>query len=171
MRHVDRVTVKGSKQPMDLYTCDMDPELISKSRIMNKKIDANMDKRIIRVVARHKKQDRLNQIIKNKIQISNLLEKDQELIDMRKPFNYRFMDTWHEAVGYYLDGYWEEARVKFEETEVFFKNLIHILILFLLNYVYQNGNLYFLEHSLHKLLRIGNKKGGRSLRWPMQNPY
>lgn len=26
MRHVDRVTVKGSKQPMDLYTCDMDTE-------------------------------------------------------------------------------------------------------------------------------------------------
>lgn len=24
MRHIDRVTLKGSKQPMDLYTCDIE---------------------------------------------------------------------------------------------------------------------------------------------------
>ena len=73
------------------------------------------------MVARHKKEERLHMIIKNKIQMSALFDKDAELVEMRAPFNIKFMDTWHEAVGYYLDGYWEEAKAKFEETEVYLK--------------------------------------------------
>jgi len=37
---------------MDLYTCDMDPELINKTRILNTKDDPLFNKRILRVVAR-----------------------------------------------------------------------------------------------------------------------
>ena len=48
MRHIDRVTVKGSKQPMDLYTCDMDPEMINKTRVAVRRNEQQVDKRIIR---------------------------------------------------------------------------------------------------------------------------
>ena len=37
LRHVDRVTVKGSKQPMDLYTCDVDPTLLRENKYISRR--------------------------------------------------------------------------------------------------------------------------------------
>eukprot|EP00825_Cyclidium_porcatum_P029678 TRINITY_DN31623_c0_g1_i3.p1 TRINITY_DN31623_c0_g1~~TRINITY_DN31623_c0_g1_i3.p1 ORF type:complete len:481 (-),score=49.52 TRINITY_DN31623_c0_g1_i3:210-1652(-) len=58
IRHLDRVTVKGSKTPMDLYTCDFDVNRlkINKSQINKMEVPINkQEKKIIRVVERHKK--------------------------------------------------------------------------------------------------------------------
>jgi hypothetical protein len=37
MRHVDRITVKGSQQPLDIYTCDMDQSKILPKPVEEKK--------------------------------------------------------------------------------------------------------------------------------------
>lgn len=70
MRHIDRITVKGSKTPMDIYTCDFDVNRIvitEKQKNQFEKALEKKDKKIIRVVERRKKIERIQKILKYKL--------------------------------------------------------------------------------------------------------
>ncbi|EGR34031.1 hypothetical protein IMG5_026670 [Ichthyophthirius multifiliis] len=120
LRHIDRVTVKGSEQPMDLYTCDMDCNLIEIQQLIKQSNENQNEpnKKILKYVQRMKKQTRLKKIIKNQIQVHNLFLKDNDFLIMRQTYTQEFFNYFHQGINNYLDGYWKDAKIKFEEAQL-----------------------------------------------------
>ncbi|EGR33312.1 hypothetical protein IMG5_056350 [Ichthyophthirius multifiliis] len=121
LRHIDRVTVKGSDQPMDLYTCDVDPnQLQLKIYNLKKQLEQNdKNKKILRFIQRQKKDERYIKIIKNNIQINKMFEIDNDIMVMRQKFSPQFFNAFHEGLQQYLDGYWDQANIYFQKANVY----------------------------------------------------
>jgi hypothetical protein len=84
MRMIDRVTVKGSVEPLDLYTCDVEFNNLALEPFqprLNRK-DAKL-KRVKMRIAR----DRYRQLVfDGQLHVSSKFETDKDLVEMRKPF-------------------------------------------------------------------------------------
>jgi hypothetical protein len=99
MRHIDRVTVKGSIEPMDLYTCDLDlVNLMQKVKVsqLDKYGAAKMtkaEKKKLKVYNRLRRNELRKNVMENKTTVANLFQSDKELKAMRENFprvNYFF---------------------------------------------------------------------------------
>lgn len=38
---------------------------------------------------------------------------------MHKPYNSKFLSLWHEGINFYFDGFWEEAKVQLQKTQIY----------------------------------------------------
>ncbi|EGR30957.1 hypothetical protein IMG5_120200 [Ichthyophthirius multifiliis] len=143
LRHIDRVTVKGSQQPMDLYTCDMNSNMIQIEKVKDNiivEINKYENKKVLRFIQRKKKDIRYYKIIKNQIVINKLFDIDNDLIIMRQNYNQvkfkiciqrkkkilikEFFSVFHQGLVSYLEGYWKDAQIKFQiAQELFFRNI------------------------------------------------
>lgn len=94
---------------MDLYTCDIETNLlvVNQPEIAQKAKEQN--KKIFRFVYRKKKDRRFDKILAGNIQVHKLFTTDIDFIIMRQNYTKAFMDVFHEGMGYYIDGDWEEA--------------------------------------------------------------
>ena len=92
MRHIDRVTVKGSIEPMDLYTCDVDVQnLMLKVKVsqLDKYGSAKMtkaEKKKLKVYNRLRRNELKKNVMENKTTVANLFQSDKELRAMRETF-------------------------------------------------------------------------------------
>ena len=88
MRHIDRVTLKESAEPMDYYTCDLD---FSKLQVNNKTIDAStlskIEKKRFKVINRLKRNDLKKKVLEDRFQVASLFKTDPDLKTMRAIFN------------------------------------------------------------------------------------
>ena len=85
LRHLDRVTVKGSIQPIDFYTIDTDAESLP----LDSKEKENMtgiEKRKMGVKRKSDRDTRRERIFSQKLTTSRLLDTDTDYQEMRKPF-------------------------------------------------------------------------------------
>lgn len=92
LRHIDRVTVKGSIEPMDLYTCDVDLQnLVQKVRtshldkLSSQKL-TKAEKKKLKVYNRLRRNELKKKVLENKTTIANLFSSDKELRAMRETF-------------------------------------------------------------------------------------
>jgi len=84
LRHVDRVTVKGSKQPMDLYTCDVDPTLLRENKyISRRQQDTKVNKKVLKFISRKRRTERYKRILKGQARICQVLDTDVDIFTMR----------------------------------------------------------------------------------------
>ena len=114
-RHIDRVTVKGSIQPIDFHTIDTDHESLG----LDSKEKENMtgiEKRKMNVRRKLERDQRKERIFSQKLTTSKLLEVDTDYLEMRKPFKQAFYVRWENAQQLYLEGQWEMAKPILEET-------------------------------------------------------
>jgi len=82
LREIDRVTVKGSIEPIELFTCDVDYSILPLEPLDLKK-PAKKDAKIKRVKARLAR-DRLRELAYDgQIQVSSKFETDKDLVLMR----------------------------------------------------------------------------------------
>lgn len=92
MRHIDRVTVKGSIEPMDLYTCDVDVQnLMLKVKVsqLDKYGSSKMtktEKKKLKVYNRLRRNELKKNVLENKTTVANLFQSDKELRAMRETF-------------------------------------------------------------------------------------
>lgn len=110
MRHIDRVTVKGSKQPIDFYTidCNIDelPECTPKE----------LTKKEIRKKRQASKLAIQQEYIDNEGRTADLLDTDKDLRVMVKDNGVGpFYETFQIAFKAYLKGDWSTTKRKLEE--------------------------------------------------------
>ncbi|OMJ72818.1 hypothetical protein SteCoe_28655 [Stentor coeruleus] len=113
LRRVDRVTVKGSKHPMELYTCDIFPNLL-------KPLDDNADKEDIkkaRVMGRIARKKLRRKAMRGEINIRDMWNEDEDLIVMRSGVSKTFIKEFNIALEDYLDGKWVEAKAGFLKAQ------------------------------------------------------
>ena len=92
MRHIDRVTVKGSIEPMDLYTCDVDLQNLQ-LKVKTSQLDkysstklTKTEKKKLKVYNRLRRNELKKKVIENKTTIANLFSTDKEMKAMRETF-------------------------------------------------------------------------------------
>ena len=112
MRRVDKVTVKGSKQPIELYTCEIYPSALKPAAESDKKVDMKKT-RVLGRIARKKLNERA---IKGEYQISDLWDEDDDLLNMRRSVSRAFLKEFEIALQDYLDGKWTEAKAGFKRA-------------------------------------------------------
>lgn len=110
MRHIDRVTVKGSKQPVDFYTIDCDL-----SELPPCYPQKDLTKQDIKHRRKMTKRNIKARIINGGSRAYTLFETDKDLYAMTKEDNETFNDLFKAGFKGYLDGDWSLSKRKFEE--------------------------------------------------------
>lgn len=100
-RKIDRVTVKGSRQPIELYTVDID---LKNLEIYNEADESFTDLKQARAYA-YLKREKLNEAIKKKnYSVYRLFQDDKDLRNMRKSINKAFTNSFSLALEDYISG-------------------------------------------------------------------
>lgn len=113
-REIDRVTVKGSKKPIGLYTVDTD---VSK---MERAIDKGYSKATLKAKHQEKKQLIKENTISNAtnselIKSNGFFDTDKDLLLLCQNASNPFRNTFSEAFEYYIKGDWVLAKERLEE--------------------------------------------------------
>ncbi|CAD8196829.1 unnamed protein product [Paramecium pentaurelia] len=139
LRHIDRVTVKGSIEPMDIYTVDLNVDsLLRKDHRKKTIVDFHRKEKIKQAyfseseqqkqkkkqkVLKRMKRDKLKQaVLKSHVLISETWTKDPNIKISRALFRKEFYQKWNEGFHCYLSGDWDKAKSIFEETLNFLPN-------------------------------------------------
>lgn len=109
LRRVDKVTVKGSRHPMELYTCDVFPNLLKPS---NDNVDKE-DMKKARVMGRIARKKLRRKAMRGEINIRDMWNEDEDLIIMKSGVSKAFIKEFKIALQDYLDGNWVEAKAGF----------------------------------------------------------
>ncbi|CAD8115536.1 unnamed protein product [Paramecium primaurelia] len=133
LRHIDRVTVKGSIEPMNIYTVDLNVDSLIR-KVHKKKTVVDFSKKEKQKqtnlteseqsklkkkqkVLRRMKRDKLKQaVLKSHVAISETWIKDNNIKQSRALFNKEFYHKWEKGFSCYLSGDWDQAKLIFEET-------------------------------------------------------
>lgn len=118
MRMLDRVKVKGSEQPIDLFTMDLDmrdltPELSKKEEMLS-----GVERKKMRIEMRSKRRILMEDMIDHERSIISVMNEDKNIRSMRRIFTKDFYSEWGHGVKAYLEGDWQEAKIRFETTQV-----------------------------------------------------
>ncbi|CAD8181513.1 unnamed protein product [Paramecium octaurelia] len=121
IRLIDIVTVKGSIEPVELYTVDLSiKSLLNKYKEPRDIFDISRmnprEQKQFRVINRYKRNLLIKSVEDDKIQIAELFEKDEDLITAREPYHQEFYDTWISGFNSYIRGEWDEAQKIFMKT-------------------------------------------------------
>ncbi|OMJ87200.1 hypothetical protein SteCoe_11124 [Stentor coeruleus] len=113
LRRIDKVTVKGSKQPIELYTCDLFPNLLKPMPESKEKV--NMKR--VRVMGRMARKKLRERTMKGEYNVYEMWEDDDDLIIMRSAVSKAFLKEFSIALQDYLDGKWTEAKAGFQRAQ------------------------------------------------------
>lgn len=115
-RQIDCVTVKGSIEPLRLYTCDVEvgdldyepakPPL-TKTQQKQKRVKARMNRDTNREL-----------IFSGEFEVSGLFYTDEDLLEMRAPFKKEFYDTFKLGYDAYIEGDWQMAKGLLEKIHI-----------------------------------------------------
>jgi hypothetical protein len=105
LRRVDKVTVKGSKHPIELYTCDIYPTLLKPG--VEEKEKPDMKK--VMVLGRISRNKMKEKAMAGEYNVNTMWEEDDDLIIMRSAVSKSFIKEFSIALQDYLDGKWTEA--------------------------------------------------------------
>lgn len=126
MRQVDCVTVKGSSQPIDLYTCDLDFSRIKVEPSMERANNQSHTEKQVKKVKQRIERTRLQQQCmgvpevseEQRFQIATMFKEDEDLKEMVSRFRQEratFLEMFGRGFEKYKQGEW------FEASAIFFK--------------------------------------------------
>ncbi|CAD8076816.1 unnamed protein product [Paramecium sonneborni] len=121
LRMIDRVTVKGSIEPVEIHTIDMSiKNLLAKTKELHDKFDISkmnqQEQKQFRVLNRIKRNQLQKDVSKDKINVADQFNTDEEIILAREPYTKEFYNTWQDAFQFYIKGQWELAQSLFSKT-------------------------------------------------------
>lgn len=116
MRVIDIVTVKGSNEPIEMVTIDVDENLI-KVEIPKRQRNRRQDKKMKKVRGRIERNRYKQAALSNQIQVSEKFELDEDIKLMRSPFSKEFFDTFKKGFDFYIKGNWPKAQEQLEKIE------------------------------------------------------
>eukprot|EP01016_Furgasonia_blochmanni_P056965 TRINITY_DN980_c0_g2_i8.p1 TRINITY_DN980_c0_g2~~TRINITY_DN980_c0_g2_i8.p1 ORF type:complete len:532 (+),score=119.26 TRINITY_DN980_c0_g2_i8:113-1708(+) len=119
LRHIDRVKVKGSDDPIDFYTCDLTfaklgtvtPKKPGGDRALTKK-----EKKRQKFLKRVERERRKQKAFTGKETVGTLMKKDKDIKLMRSIFTPEFKTIFNTGLEAYLKGDWPAAKQVFEQT-------------------------------------------------------
>ena len=79
MRHIDTVTVKGSIEPMEMWTCDVDLNQIQVEPAISKKAMRSKNKKMDKVRERIWRNRFKEACFSNQVQVSDKFETDEDI--------------------------------------------------------------------------------------------
>lgn len=111
-REIDRVTVKGSKKPIGLFTVDVDINVLQPS------VDKGFTKKELKEKHKHAK-EAINEMIfgteeEGGLKASNLFDLDKDLLKMMENVYGAFRNTFSEAFDNYIKGDWGACKSKLD---------------------------------------------------------
>jgi len=109
-RKIDCVTLKGSKEPLGLYTIDLNTEDLPVSK--NKKL---MTKEEISQMNWLKKNAFLEGLESQEIEVEDVLDNDKSMKMLLKNFDIHFHEVFKDGIKAYLIGNWQKAKEKLEQ--------------------------------------------------------
>ena len=104
-RQVDVVTVKGSIEPIGLYTCDLNIGAIPPAIPRKKKSITNDD-------IKTRKIEIINKFLLNKGKANSLIDRKSNLLTALMTRNEEFQKTFSESIEDYISGKWSHAKEK-----------------------------------------------------------
>ena len=114
-REIDRVTVKGSKNPVGIFTVDIELENLPVSSVKHlNKEDRNIKHRVNKEII-------MDGLYENKFRAFDFFEDDEDL-KIIIVYNELFRNVFDFAFKKYIEGKWEESREKLEECLNILKN-------------------------------------------------
>lgn len=114
LRPIDKVTVKGSIMPMELFTCDLNVTDFTVD-MPETQLDAQ-DKKRLRVKARIRRDNLRESVISGERSMSNQFSTDADLLVMRSSISQDFIETFIDGYNFYLDGDWQKAKDNLEKA-------------------------------------------------------
>ena len=115
-RQVDTVKIPGTSGRFELYTWDIDFNLLELESESDSTLTPAQEK-LKRVKARLKRDKNKKKIFDGTIKLSNLFELDSDLKTMRQPFSDEFYEQYNSGFKDYIEGRWEGAKSKLELVE------------------------------------------------------
>ena len=112
---IDRVTVKGSTDPIDIYTCDIDTSQLSGVTESKQKYKDKKHKRVLQRISRD---ERRKSAYEGTYKISQLFQEDEELKLMRSSISRDFLNKFNQGMQHYRDGNWDQAKLILEEANM-----------------------------------------------------
>lgn len=130
-RMIDRITVKGSDVPMDLYTCDVDIEHLENKikigevdKFQKEKMTRN-EKKTLKFRNRMKRDLFRKDVVENNIDLHRqFFQQDSEIFTLREPYTKEFKDTFGVGFQQFVDGKWTEAKRTLESVHVIYRYLM-----------------------------------------------
>ena len=115
LRRIDRVTVKGSRAPVDMYTPDLRVDtLLPDPPEERRRVE---DKKAIRLDMQEQRETLKSVLLKNKQLVTYLYKEDLDFQEMLKLPASDFREKWKTGFEHYLQGEWVEAKQYFLEAE------------------------------------------------------
>ena len=114
-RQIDWVTVKGSIEPVKLFTWDLD---LSKLKIVKDKKN-NMSKQDLKeqkVQARIERNRYREMAFNNQLQVNNKFELDIDIKTMRQTIPKEFLQEFQKGFSWYISGDWMQAQIHFNQV-------------------------------------------------------
>jgi class 3 adenylate cyclase len=115
-RQVDTVKIPGSSGKFQLFTCDLDFNLVDLEE-MPKRVLTPMEIKLKRVKARLKRDREKKKVYEGSIKIVNKFELDEDITKMREPFTPEFYEQFNAGFKDYLEGNWDDAKQKLDKME------------------------------------------------------
>jgi class 3 adenylate cyclase len=109
-RPLDRVTVKGSKTPIGLYSVDLDLEGIPIGK--NNNFYSKEERKFRHKVA---KTELMDQVYSGQVKVSALFVYDKDLVYMTRNKNLEIEEIWNQVYDGYISGDWSLGKAKLEE--------------------------------------------------------
>ncbi|CAG9331978.1 unnamed protein product [Blepharisma stoltei] len=109
-RKIDRVTVKGSKEPIELFTCDLN---LCNLTPVAEKSGTQEELKHERVLARISREKLLFQCKNGDYSVCNLWDDDEDLKLMKAGVSKRFINAFEKALNHYFIGEWDQAMQEF----------------------------------------------------------
>ena len=110
-RYVDCVTVKGSTEPIDLYTIDINSNITPQKKEKIKIIKSSEEK--LKIIK--EKKVMLEGLIEEYGSISPIILEKQSYLELLDEKSEEFYNSWENAMNNYKKGKWKEAKRYFEE--------------------------------------------------------
>ena len=109
-RKIDCVTLKGSKEPIGLYTIDLNIDNLPVSK--NKEL---MTKEEISQMNWLKKNAFLEAIENQEFEVEDVIDNDKSMKKMLRDFDIYFHEVFKAGIEAYLMGDWQKAKLKLEQ--------------------------------------------------------
>jgi class 3 adenylate cyclase len=122
-RLIDRVMIRGSKVPLQIYTMDLDPGVLEVEEFPREPLPWNLRQRF---QARQSIEAQKKHILKEDLDIASIFDRERDIATMRRRFPEEFRQIFNMGYQNYSQGEWQVARRLLARTYTMLVNTMNL---------------------------------------------
>ena len=122
LRCIDCVTVKGSDEPISLYTFDSDPTVLKLYKKEKNEL-SGLEKKKKKFINIKKRKVFKSHVMSGKIKTIDLFKRNPHIMHMHRKYDQEFQEKWNKGYDCYISGNWPTAKLYLEETRNYIKDV------------------------------------------------